>query len=83
MIAGSPCPDRPWQGTVQAFSPQGELVASVHTDMQGAFRLPLAPGVYDVKPFTFDDFPNAKLKRVSVAPGVFDNVILRVDTGLR
>ena len=83
MISGSPCPDRPWQGTVQAFSLQGELVGSAHTDKEGVFRLPLAPGVYDLKPFTFDDFPTAKLKRVSVEAGAFGNVSLRVDSGLR
>jgi hypothetical protein len=82
-IAGSPCPDRPWQGKVQAFTLQGSLVRDVSTDKKGAFELRLGPGIYNLVPYTFDGPPTAKMQRVTVTPGAFVTVTLQVDTGIR
>jgi hypothetical protein len=82
-IAGSPCPDRPWQGTVQAFTLSGALVRDASTDAQGAFELPLDPGTYDLIPYTPQSPPTAKMQRVTVTSGAFVAVTLQLDTGIR
>ena len=83
VIAGTPCPDRPWQGTVQAFTVDGTLVRDTTTNAQGAFELPLDPGTYDLMPLTPDGPPTAKLQRATVAAGAFTTVTLQVDSGIR
>ena len=82
-IAGSPCPDRPWQGKVQAFTLEGRLAREVNTDERGAFELPLEPGTYNLIPYTLDGPPNAKMQQVTVRSGTFTDVTLQVDTGIR
>ena len=56
-IAGSPCPDRAWQGKVQAFTLEGRLVREVNTDEQGALSFLLSPGPTNLIPYTFDGPP--------------------------
>jgi len=82
-IAGSPCPDRPWQGKVQAFTLTGASAGEVSTDAQGAFELPLDPGMYDLTPYTPDSPPTARAQRITVPPGAFLTVTLQVDSGIR
>jgi hypothetical protein len=82
-IAGSPCPDRPWQGKVQAFTLEGALVNEVSTDKEGAFVLPLEPGTYNLIPYTLDGPPTAKMQQVTVKSATFTVVTLQVDTGIR
>ncbi len=82
--AGSPCPDRPWQGTVQAFQPDGStLVREAQTDQDGAFTLSLEPGAYVISPLTPDGPPTSKFRNVTVNSGSFVEVILQVDSGIR
>ena len=82
-IAGSPCPDRPWQGKVQAFTLTGALVRETGTNTNGEFELPLEPGTYDLTPYTLDGPPTAKMQRVTVTSHAFLSVTLQVDTGIR
>jgi len=44
--AGSPCPDRPLETTVQAVSMSGDVVASARSDSHGRYALHVAPGIY-------------------------------------
>jgi hypothetical protein len=82
--AGTPCPDRPWQGSVQAYTQDGATaVGSAPTDKQGTFTLPLNPGIYLVTPVTPDGPPTAKFRQVRVEPGAFVEVTLQVDSGIR
>jgi hypothetical protein len=81
---GSPCPDRPWQGNVEARRTDGTLVSEVSADAAGAFVLPLDPGTYDVGAVTPQDgMPNAKAQRVTVNVGSFVTITLQVDSGIR
>src|SRR5687768_2582761 len=41
---GSPCPDRPYPTTLDVFDDQGQHVADVPTDQDGAYRIVLPPG---------------------------------------
>ena len=82
--AGSPCPDRPWQGTVQALTQDGAtFVDSAPTDKSGAFTLRLSPGVYLVTPVTPDGPPTATFTKVRVTAAAFVEVTLQVDSGIR
>ena len=83
VVAGSPCPDRPWQGKVQAFTVGGAFVRDTATDRHGTFELPLGPGTYDLIPLTPDGPPTAKMQRVTVTAGSFVSVTLQVDSGIR
>jgi hypothetical protein len=83
LVAGSPCPVRPWQGKVQAFTVRGAFVRDTTTDQGGAFELPLDPGTYDLIPLTPDGPPTAKMQRVRVTAGTFVSVTLQVDSGIR
>jgi hypothetical protein len=83
VMLNSPCPDRPWQGIVQASEPGGSVVGSTHTDRTGTFLLPLASGTYDVTPVTPEGPPTAKERQVTVTEGSFVTVSLQVDSGIR
>jgi hypothetical protein len=83
VIAGSPCPDRPFVGAVSASDTNGE-VARVQTDEHGRFRMPLAPGHYTlVAVVEGGGPPTAKPETVRVRVGRFTRVALTVDTGIR
>jgi hypothetical protein len=82
-IAGSPCPDRPFPGTVLATRTGGGS-SQVKTDDQGRFRLALEPGTYVVTLMLSNTGPpTAKPVSVTVIQGKFTQVTLAVDTGIR
>lgn len=82
--AGSPCPDRPWQGKVQALELDAvTIVGTVSTDEAGTFSMELPPGGYLITPITPDGPPTTKLRRLTVTEGAFTSVELRVDSGIR
>ncbi len=82
--AGSPCPPRPWQGTVRALGLDGVTVrGTVATDKAGVFKMDLPPGGYFITPVTPEGPPTTKLRRLSVMAGAYTSVELSVDTGIR
>jgi hypothetical protein len=82
-IAGSPCPDLPFEGTVIATNVATGDVATVQTDADGRFRLSLPPGTYEVSIVSESPPPTAKPQTVQVEPGAFTAITLAVDTGIR
>lgn len=84
VVQGSPCPDHPWDGTVQVTTPEGEPVAEADTDARGGFIVELAPGSYDLLPVADDAGPAiAAPQRIVIEDGAFTRVTLTVDTGIR
>jgi hypothetical protein len=81
MVAGSPCTDEPWTGTVRAVSDEG--AAETETDGQGRFTLGLEPGAYTVQAVTDGGPPTGIPQEVVVPEGEFVEVTLEVDTGIR
>jgi hypothetical protein len=82
-MAGSPCPDLPYQGTVIATDVDTGDVSTVETDAEGRFELPLAPGTYEVSIRSESQPPFAKPQTVTVEQGAFAEIVVTVDTGIR
>jgi hypothetical protein len=79
----SPCPDRPWQGTVVARTPSGAEIAHVDTDAEGRFALDLPPGDYVVVSLTTGILPAPASVEVTVVAGEVAEVELLLDSGIR
>jgi hypothetical protein len=84
VVQGSPCPDRPWSGTVRVATPDGDTVREVETDARGGFSADLEPGSYEVFAVTDPGRPpTAAPEAVQVEEGAFTEIALSVDTGIR
>lgn len=82
-IEGSPCPPRPWQGTVRATGADGSTYETT-SDAQGRYALRLPPGSYVVTAITgTSSLPTAIPAEVTVAKGSLQPLDLEVDTGIR
>jgi hypothetical protein len=82
-VEGSPCPDVPWEGTVVATDTSTGDRFTTTTDADGRFELPLAAGSYEVSIDAGSDLPFAKPQTVTVEEGVFAEIVVSVDTGIR
>jgi len=82
----SPCPDRPFQAeiVVEAVG-TGEAIATIRTDGEGRFRVPLPPGDYYLRPVDPNPGlpPFGKGLSVTVVPGTFTHVSVKYDSGIR
>ena len=84
VVAGSPCPDRPWQGTVRISATQGDVVRVVETDDRGRFEISLGAGSYEVLAVTDPErMSTGAPQTVTVVEGDWAEVSLLVDTGIR
>lgn len=82
-IEGSPCPDRPFEGTIVATSVSTDESFTTETEADGRFELPLAPGTYEVSIESESPPPFAKPQTVQVESGSFTTITVAVDTGIR
>ena len=80
---GEECPDQPYQATLTVTSPKGERIVQIETDEDGQFRIPLHPGEYVLHPESPDAFPFANELTVIVEAGMFTQVIVNYDSGIR
>ncbi len=82
--ANSPCPDRPFQGHVQATAADGATTTST-TDGEGRFTIDVSPGTYDVVALTTNGGgpPTAISQTVVVSEGAYTFVTLELDSGIR
>jgi hypothetical protein len=80
---GTPCPDRPWEGTVVVRTPSGAEVARVDTDAEGRFAMDLPPGEYLVVSLTTGVLPAPASVEVTVVAGQVAQVELLLDSGIR
>ena len=79
----NPCPDQPYQAWVGVESASGRLVTRFETGEDGRFRVGLRPGHYILVPESGDPFPIASEQAVDVIPGVYAEVMINFDTGIR
>ena len=79
----NPCPDRPYEAWVQVLSTAGRLVTRFRTGDDGRFRIGLRPGHYILAPESGDPFPAAREQAVDVAHGLYTEIVISFDTGIR
>jgi hypothetical protein len=79
----TPCPDRPWLGTVVVRTASGREVARTDTDADGRFTLVLNPGDYVVVTLTTGILPAPASVDVTVLDGEIAQVVLLLDSGIR
>jgi len=80
---GEECPDQPYQAVLTVNSFEGERIVQVQTDKEGRFRIPLQAGEYILHPESPNVMPFAKEQTVVVEDGVFTQIIVNYDSGIR
>jgi hypothetical protein len=78
-----PCPDLPYEATIDVRVRGGDSVARVRSDADGTFRIGLRPGAYTLRPESGDPFPIATEQDVDVTAGEYSEVTVHFDTGIR
>jgi hypothetical protein len=81
--AGQECPDQPYQAVLTLNSPEGERIVQIQTDEGGRFKIPLQPGEYILHPESPNVMPFAGEQTVLVEEGIFTQVIVNYDSGIR
>ncbi|MDH3269690.1 MAG: hypothetical protein OEN56_00065 [Gemmatimonadota bacterium] len=79
----NPCPDEPHQARVLIRTSGGQRVTEFSTGEDGRFKVGLKPGSYTLVPEPGDPFPIAQDLDVEVVAGVYTEVTLLFDTGIR
>ena len=78
-----PCPDTPYEAWIDVRTAGGVLVTRVRSDEEGHFRVGLRPGTYMLDPESGSPFPTAGEQTVEVEEGVYTEVVVSFDTGIR
>ncbi len=78
----SPCPDRPYEATIDVLDRSGVPVTSFRSGNDGRYRVPLPPGTYTLAPRS-TAYPHGRPETVDVPPGEFAHIIITFDTGIR
>lgn len=79
----SPCPDRPYEATIQVVDADGRVVAETRSRADGSYFAAVAPGAYTVHPVSPNTLPRAGDVTVSVAAGNVTGLDIRYDSGIR
>ena len=86
MRAASPCPDKPLRARLTVTSIGSPVtLATVTSDAEGYFRIPLAPGRYTVRPGNLSRaaLPTAHVVTATVVSGRFTVLTISFDSGIR
>ena len=78
-----PCPDLPYEATIEVRVLDGGSVTRVRSGSDGIFRVGLRPGLYTLQPEAGDPFPIAQAQDVEVRANEYSEVTIRFDTGIR
>ncbi len=79
----SPCPDRPYEATIQVLDEGGDVVAEVRSGADGRFEVEVPPGTYALHPVTATTPPSATDQVVEVRAGELTEVVVQFDSGIR
>ncbi len=82
---GVDCPDAPLVADLEVQNASGRVVARARSDAQGAYRIPLAPGVYTLVPLSPGEagIPSASPLPLVVASGQWARLDITYDSGIR
>ena len=81
--SGNACPDLPYQASIEVRSFGGGSVTRIQSGEDGRFHVGLRPGRYVLDPESGNPFPTASEQEVDVEDGVYTEVIVSFDTGIR
>ena len=81
--ANSPCPDRPFEATIQLLDEQGDVVDEVRSGADGRFTFIVAPGTYTLHSPISSSPPSAPDQPVTVEENAFTDVVFTFDSGIR
>ncbi len=80
---GNDCPDLPYQAWIDVRGSGGWSVTRIRSGEDGRFRVGLRPGRYVLDPESGSPFPTASEQEVVVEDGVYAEVTVSFDTGIR
>lgn len=80
---GSPCPDKPFEGTVAVTTVPGRLVGTTRSGADGRFEIRVDPGTYQVAAIDLQGINFSKPVTVEVRTGRMSEATVLVDTGIR
>jgi hypothetical protein len=86
LESSSPCPQKPLRARIKVIRmPSQDLVTALDTTEDGRFRVALAPGTYELRGENVNGgpIPRAMPLPVNVAVGVFTEVTVQFDSGVR
>ena len=78
-----PCPDLPYEASIDVRTSSGAEVTTVRSDAEGRFRIGLRPGSYVLEPLAGNPFPAAGPQPVEVEADRYTEVVVSFDTGIR
>ena len=78
-----PCPDVPYEAWIEVRSADGKFATRIQSGEDGRFRIGLRPGQYVLDPESGNPFPIASEQQVEVEEGIYAEVIVSFDTGIR
>ena len=78
-----PCPDLPHEASIEIRDGKGDTVTRVRSGEDGRFVVGLRAGLYLLVPESGHPFPSASEQEVEVVVGVFTQVTVSFDTGIR
>lgn len=82
-VGNNPCPDQPYQATISILDANNTKIIQIQTDVNGYFKVTLAPGTYILHPEAGKPFPYASDQSVVVIDGQYIQVTILYDTGMR
>lgn len=82
-IASDPCPDLPFEATLDIWDDGGSYITRVRSGPDGRFRVGLLAGDYLIEPESGTPFPWAGAIEVRVDDGRWSEVTVHYDTGIR
>jgi hypothetical protein len=74
---------RPYEAIIGVANGAGQVVAEVHSDPDGRFRIVLEPGTYVLHPASAAIYPQAPAQTVTVVRDKFTPVRIIYDSGIR
>jgi hypothetical protein len=80
---GQECPDQPYQAVLTVLDADGREIVQIQTDEAGRFKVPLEPGEYILQPESPNVLPFAAEQPFSVKAGMFTQLRIHYDSGIR
>ncbi|HLB63531.1 MAG TPA: hypothetical protein VJJ46_01715 [Anaerolineales bacterium] len=84
VIAGTECPDQPYQAELEVLAADGAVLATVESDGRGRYRVGLPAGEYTLVPLSpAAGIPSASPIPFTVMPGEWTRLDVHYDSGIR